>query len=72
YDEHARAARLASGSTYIGSDPLAVEVSDDKNTITIKPYTSGWSGPAYLMLVDEGSYMVPTAKTSGDIVLTRK
>lgn len=72
YDENAPAARLASVSSYIGSDPLPVEVADDKNTITIKPYTSGWSGPAYLMLVDEGSYMAPKAKTSGDIVLTRK
>lgn len=72
YEEDAPGARLASVSTYIGSDSLPVEVSADKNTITIKPYTGGYSGPAYLMLVDEGSYMAPSAKTCGDIVLTRK
>jgi hypothetical protein len=28
--------------------------------------------PSYLMLVDEGSYGAPLAKTCGDIVMTRK
>ena len=43
----------------------------DKNTLTIKPNTSGYM-PSYLMLVDEGSYGAPLAKTCGDIVMTRK
>jgi len=71
YDENAPGARLAAVSTYVSSDALPVEVSGDKNTITIKPYM-GYSGPEYLMLIDEGAYMAPSAKTCGDIVLTRK
>lgn len=71
YEENAPAARLAAVGSYVSSDPLPVEISSDKNTITIKPYM-GYSGPEYLMLIDDGAYMAPSAKTSGDIVLTRK
>lgn len=71
YEPGAPGARLAAVSTYIGSESLPVEVSADKNTLTIKPNTSGYM-PSYLMLVDEGSYGAPRAKTCGDIVMVRK
>lgn len=71
YEPGAPGARLAAVSTYIGSESLPVEVSADKNTLTIKPNTSGYM-PSYLMLVDEGSYGAPRAKTCGDIVMIRK
>ena len=71
YEPGAPGARLAAVSTYVGSESLPVEVSADKNTLTIKPNTSGYM-PSYLMLVDEGSYGAPLAKTCGDIVMTRK
>ena len=71
YTEGQPGARLAAVSTYVGSESLPVEISPDKNTITIKPYTGGYM-PAYLMMISEGSYMPPAAKTSGNIVLTRK
>ncbi len=71
YTDGEPGARLASVSTYVGSDAMPVEISGDKNTITIKPYTQGYM-PSYLMMIDEGSYMAPAAKTTGDIVLTRK
>lgn len=71
YEPGAPGARLAAVSTYVGSESLPVEVSADKNTLTIKPNTNGYM-PSYLMLVDEGSYGAPLAKTCGDIVMVRK
>lgn len=70
YDINAIFAKLAVFGAYLTSKPCPVEVSDDRNTITVKPYFDEYMQQNFYLCMAED--VNATVVLTSDLVLTRK
>lgn len=70
YDINAIFAKFAVFGAYLTSKPCPVEVSDDRNTITVKPYFDEYMQQNFYLCMAED--VTATVVLKSDMVLTRK